>query len=144
MRSEAMSGSGRSTAPRARRSASPAANPSATSRAHTNFCEYEDKELPDEQNRTRLARDSELEACASPVQTAGTTAGAVGGALIGGPVGAVVGGAAGAVATAPGAPLGGQYHYRCYSYDYNGNRHYHRCRAGEKQRVGVAFAFRSG
>jgi osmotically inducible lipoprotein OsmB len=76
-----------------------------------------------------------LEACASPVQTAGTTAGALGGALVGGPVGAVVGGAAGAVVTAPGAPLGGHYRYRCYSYDYSGNRHYHRCRVGEKQRV---------
>jgi hypothetical protein len=85
-----------------------------------------------------------LGACATPVQTAGTAAGAVSGGLVGGPVGAVVGGAAGAVVSAPGAPFGGGYRYRCYTYDYNGNRHYHACRPGEKPRVAVVRAVRSG
>ena len=85
-----------------------------------------------------------LGACATPVQTAGATAGAVGGGLVGGPIGAVVGGAAGAVVSAPGAPLGGPYRYRCYSYDYYGNRHYHACQLGEKPRVAPAPGVQSG
>ncbi len=85
-----------------------------------------------------------LGACASPVQTAGTTAGVVGGALVGGPVGAVVGGTAGAIVAAPGAPLGGQYRYRCASYDFNGVPHYHRCRPGEKPRLAVGRAVQFG
>ena len=96
----------------------------------TNFCEYEDKDLPDEQNHTRLARVSEFGSLRLSGSDCGHDSRRGRWTLIGGPVGAVVGGAAGA-ATAPGAPLGGQYRYRCYSYDYNGNRHYHRCRVGE-------------
>ena len=80
-----------------------------------------------------------LAACATPVQTAGTTAGAVGGAVVGGPVGAVVGGpvgavvggATGALVTAPWSPFGGPYYYhhryRCRWYDPYGNVHYRRC-----------------
>ena len=69
-----------------------------------------------------------LGACATPVQTAGTTGGVVAGALVGGPVGAVVGGAAGAVITSPviGYP---RYGYRCYYHDRYGYVHYHWCRA---------------
>lgn len=67
-----------------------------------------------------------LAACATQRQTEGTAVGVVGGALVGGPVGAVVGGAAGAMVTSPRAPLGGPG-YRCWSYDYNGDRHYQRC-----------------
>jgi hypothetical protein len=44
-----------------------------------------------------------LGACASDQQTAGTATGAVAGAVVGGPVGAVVGGVAPATVTAPGA-----------------------------------------
>ncbi len=70
-----------------------------------------------------------LGACATPVQTAGTTAGAVGGAVVGGPVGAVVGGATGALVTAPWSPFGGPYYYRhrCRWYDPYGHVHYRRC-----------------
>ena len=73
-----------------------------------------------------------LAACATRVQTAGTTAGAVGGAVVGGPVGAVVGGATGAVVTAPWSPFGGgpyYYHhrYRCRWYDPYGYVHYRWC-----------------
>ena len=72
-----------------------------------------------------------LAACATPVQTAGTTAGAVGGAVVGGPVGAVVGGATRAVVTAPWSPFGGPhyYHHRhhCRWYDLYGYSHYRWC-----------------
>ena len=72
-----------------------------------------------------------LAACATPVQTAGTTAGALGGAVVGGPVGAVVGGATGAVVTAPWSPFGGPYYYhhryRCRWYDPYGYVHYRWC-----------------
>jgi len=72
-----------------------------------------------------------LAACATPVQTAGTTAGAIGGAVVGGPVGAVVGGATGAVVTAPWSPFGGPYYYhhryRCRWYDPYGYVHYRWC-----------------
>jgi hypothetical protein len=61
-------------------------------------------------------------ACATPIQTAGTTAGALGGAVVGGPVGAVVGGATGAVVTAPWSPFGGPY------YHHHHHHHHHRCR----------------
>ncbi|HKN28838.1 MAG TPA: hypothetical protein VJY34_13515 [Roseiarcus sp.] len=63
-----------------------------------------------------------LGACATPVQTAGTTGGVVAGAIVGGPVGAVVGGAAGALVTS-------RYpRYRCYYHDRYGYVHYHWCR----------------
>jgi osmotically inducible lipoprotein OsmB len=69
-----------------------------------------------------------LGACATPVQTAGTTSGVVAGALVGGPVGAVVGGAAGAVITSP--VIGySRYGYRCHYHDRYGYVHYHWCRA---------------
>ncbi len=66
-------------------------------------------------------------ACTTPTQTVGTAGGAVAGAAVGGPVGAVVGGAVGAVATAPGAPLGGYHHYRCYWRDQYGYLHRRWC-----------------
>ena len=69
-----------------------------------------------------------LGACATPVQTVGTTGGAVAGAIAGGPVGAVVGGAAGAVITSPASPLG-HPRYRCHWRDRYGYRHYGWCRS---------------
>jgi hypothetical protein len=68
-----------------------------------------------------------LGACATPTQTVGTAGGVVAGAAVGGPVGAVVGGVVGAAATAPGAPLGGGYHRRCYWRDQYGYRHRRWC-----------------
>jgi hypothetical protein len=68
-----------------------------------------------------------LGACATPVQTVGTTGGVVAGAIAGGPVGAVVGGAVGAVATSPWSPLG-HPGYRCHYRDRYGHLHYHWCR----------------
>jgi uncharacterized membrane protein len=68
-----------------------------------------------------------LGACATPVQTVGTTGGVVAGALVGGPVGAVVGGATGAVITSPRSPLG-HPRYRCHYRDRHGHVHYHWCR----------------